>query len=304
MDQGQIGTSEERVSESPTAIHSDPLANADGLVGAAIGPLETTPAAPDWASSYALTTPPPIAEPGRVVIFAPSVPWSTRHPVARRRFFPALSALLAVLVVASAAFAAVAVNDLNHNRSDLQSTQGQLANTKGELATTQGQLATTQSELADTQGQLVTTKGQLTGAQAQVTTLTGQVQRQTSCINALSANAAELNQIFGLQVANFNLTAEGSVWAKAFTGRINALNAALTDYFNAYKAAFNFQWATANSWITQGNAQVAGSNAQAAKMNAEVTKMNAATTAIAAAQSTFATHLAATQVTCGFGPAA
>ncbi len=281
MDQRPLDTRYEPISEAATEARP---------------PLETTPAVSDWAGSNALTLP-PIAEPSRIVIFAPSLPWSTRHPVARRRFLPVLAGLLAILVIASGAFAAVAVNDLNHNRSDLQSTQGQ-------LATTRAQLATTQSELADTQGQLATTKGQLTGAQAQVTTLAGQVQRQTACINALSASAAELNSIYDLQVANYNATAQGSDWQKALTARLIATSAANTDYYDAYKAAFNFQWADANSWIAKGNSQISAANAQAKKMDAAVAKINAGVAAIAAAQSTFATHLAATQVTCGFGPAA
>jgi peptidoglycan hydrolase CwlO-like protein len=279
----QLATDEASVAVLP---HLDTAAEVVAPVASPL--IEATPAWSDAGWSDQSTMPTVTGEASQVAVLAPSMPWSARHPVARRRFFPVLCAVLAVVVIVTGAFAAVAVNDLNQNRSDLHSTQGQLADTQGQLT--------------DTKSQLANTSNQLRAAQSQVTTLQAQVQQETSCIAALTASAAELSGIFTLEQTNFNAMATGSAWATALSAWQNAEIAANTDYYNAYAAAYAGQFTTANSWVSKGNAQVAAANAAGTKMTSAVKSIDATTTKIESELTTFNTHLASTEATCGFTP--
>lgn len=172
-------------------------------------------------------------------------------------------------------------------------TSQNLSATQRDLATTEAQLSASNAEAS----KLVSDKGDLTASITQLTTdksglttkvaaLTGQVGKQTQCIAALNANAAELQRISELQRANFNRTAKGSAWAKAD-------KAAMGDYYKAYRAAFSGRLSTANSWIAKGNAAIKTKNAQNKAIDKATSKIEAAETALGSS-------LAESLSTCGF----
>lgn len=149
-----------------------------------------------------------------------------------------------------------------------------------DLSTARATIVSQSDKLARTEASLqaATTRGdQLT---AQVATMQAQLQGQKDCMSALQADAATTRQIEDLETKDYNLAAEGSVWAKANTARNAAVAAALDDYYQAYSAAFNGLYASANTWISRGNAQGDVAIRNVATMNAEIKKMDALTNQI------------------------
>jgi septal ring factor EnvC (AmiA/AmiB activator) len=238
----------------------------------------------------------------QVVIDASASPQQVRQSAIRRYFFPLLSAMLALLLVGVTAFCAVTVNDLNNRLTDtnrqLSDTESQLSDTKSLLDTANTQLADAKSQIANINNQLSSVKTQLETAQSQVTALETQVQHQTSCISSLNDRSAELMNINSLQNANFDAIAAGSAWATASTGWENAMIVANKDYYNAYLAAYNGQFATANSWVDAANAKVSTATSDSKKMGAAITSINSTTNKITAALSAFNSNMSATRAIC------
>ncbi len=186
---------------------------------------------------------------------------------------------LGLLVAGVTVWGATTSQNLTATQRDLASTATQLAASKSEAS----QLASDKSDLTAANAQLTSDKSGLT---TKVGSLNGQVGKQTQCITALQANSSELQRISELQRANFNRTAKGSASAKAD-------QASLTDYYNAYRAAFSGRLSTANSWIAKGNAAIKTSNAQ-------TRAMDKATSKIEAAEKALSISLAQSASTCGF----
>ncbi len=201
--------------------------------------------------------------------------------------------IVAVLLVGAIVWGATTAQTLGTTQSQLANTSQQLSGTTTDLTSSKAQVAQLSSdkaELTSANSGLSTDKIHLTSDKAQLTTkvaqLTDQVSKQTQCIAALNANATELQRISGLATTNFNRSAKGSAWAKADT-------AAITDYYNAYRAAFSGQLSTANSWIAKGNAALKTKSAQVKVIDAATKVIDNAETALSAA-------LARSTTTCGF----
>ena len=201
--------------------------------------------------------------------------------------------VLVVLAVGAVVWGVATTQTLTTTQSQLATANQQLAGTTADLTSSKAQvsqLGSDKGELTSVNGQLTSDKAQLTSDKAQLTAtvaqLTDQVSKQTQCISALNANAAELQRISGLASTNFNRSAKGSAWAKAD-------DAALTDYYNAYRSAFSGQLSTANSWIAKGNAAIKTKGAQVKIIDAATKKIEGAETALGVA-------LAQSATTCGF----
>jgi hypothetical protein len=239
-------------------------------------PLAWPPAGPPeqlaWTAPVAASTPASEMTPG--------VPWSVQHPVARRRFFPVLSAVLAILLVGTAAFAAATTNDLNQTRTDLNQRR---------------------TDLHSTQTQLASESSARQAAESQAANLNAQVQLQSSCMDALRADLTEESGIASRWTANFDATAKGSDWANSRLAYESAMNDAIADYYNAYHDAYYGYYTSANTWIAAGNTQISAAKTAAAKMTADVDAIDAETSSLETAQSALSADMASTQAKCGPG---
>ena len=141
---------------------------------------------------------------------------------------------------------------------DLTAARGTIASQRDQLTTTKAQL-----EAANTRGDQLT---------AQVASLQGQLQQTRDCVGALQA--ATERQIFEAQQAAYNLTAEGSVWAKATDARNAAMAAAVEDFRQVTIATLNGSYSTATTYLTRAGEQIAIANGNLAVMNVEVGKVN------------------------------
>lgn len=169
-------------------------------------------------------------------------------------WLPAAAGVLAVALVGTAVFAYGESGDLSEARTTITGLRDRLARTEASLAA------------ASAEGDRLT---------AQVGTLQAQAQRQLDCVSALQGDAAVARAIEDLQTKNYNLAAQRSAWAQASLARDKALHAALNDRYQAYSAAFNGAYSTANLWMDRSNAQIDIANAKLAKMRSEIEKMNA-----------------------------
>lgn len=203
---------------------------------------------------------------------APATPIGGGSPGPKRR--------VTWLTVASAALIVALLGSLGFGYSTNQS----LDRTTQELAATRQILATTQSSLADTTTQLNTQ----TAARAQADDETGRLNNQVSdlqnqlaardtCVAALQADEAQLQKIQREQVTQFNRSAEGSAFVKAQQAYEAALREVVNDYYNGYSAAWDGNYASANSWIDAGNSAAARASAQLKLFNAAVKTIDAGT---------------------------
>lgn len=170
------------VSEQPAMATSSITSNAQPA-------LEAPPVSP---ATSLVPVPPLGAAP--ITALAPTASWSSRHPVASRRFFPALSAVLAVVVVATAVFAVGTASDLSRTRSDLA------------------------SESAARKA-----------AESQAVKLNSQVQQQASCLSAMASDEAQLKSILSDEMANFSRLIGSGDWRTAQTSDQALLRQALTE---------------------------------------------------------------------------
>jgi septal ring factor EnvC (AmiA/AmiB activator) len=192
--------------------------------------------------------------------------------------------LLVVAIVALGWLGYSTLRDLTATRDELSAANDSLASTQASLATSQASVASQTSALAD--------------ANKRVADLTTQLQGAASCYMQLVDEIAELERISGLQRDNFGRFDDKSKWGAANIARDKALTLALSDYYNAYQAAFDGQDATANSWIKAGNTQVGLANAKQATMKSEIAASNTASRAIEDALTALDTVVTATKTAC------
>jgi hypothetical protein len=178
------------------------------------------------------------------------VPWPRRLP---GWLLPAVVAVLTLALVGTGTWGFVTANDLSGARKTIDEQNQRIAGLQTDLAQ-----QTTRSD----------------GLAASVANLQARVKNQDACISALATDATTLSQIAEKQGEIHNLTAKGSTWATATLARNAAVTAALSDYYNAYSAAFDGMYGSANTWISRGNAQIGEASRQLATMNTEIAKAN------------------------------
>ncbi|HEX5014909.1 MAG TPA: hypothetical protein VFV72_12210 [Candidatus Limnocylindrales bacterium] len=160
----------------------------------------------------------------------------------------AIIGIVAVLAIGGIAFLGYSLNqDLGAARSDLATTTGDLESTRTTLESTEGTLATTRADLADKAAEKAT-------LDAEVHELSAQVATQTDCVRLQEEALGELITISELQTANFNRTAENSAWATAEAKRGENITAALDQFYEAYKSAFEGATGTAKTHADRGKA--------------------------------------------------
>lgn len=185
-------------------------------------------------------------------------------------------------------------------------TNGDLERTRQTLASTSTDLDSTNKTLADTDGKVSAAKAALADEQSaiksdtsRIKTLKNQIERKGACIEAQTANLAELRRILALERENFARTTSGSAWAKSNDASNKALDLAISYLAKSYTSAAAGSYGTANSWLSKSNAQVAASNRQVKIGNKAIDALNAASDAINKAADDFAKTLDTTGSTCG-----
>jgi hypothetical protein len=144
-----------------------------------------------------------------------------------------------------------------------------------DLTTARATIATQRENLASTTARLDVANARAGDLATEVGTLRAQVQHQQDCVVALRADTAAALRVEDAQTKLHNLYAVGSTFDKAQRARDAALRAAALDYYNAYDAAWDGLYATANSWIDRANSQMSIASRKLETMNAQIDKMNA-----------------------------
>jgi chromosome segregation ATPase len=197
------------------------------------------------------------------------------------------------LALAGAGTWALTTND------ELQSTRATLATTSGDLAAAQSSLTETTADLDAAKADLATAGEAAKDGEARIGALQFQIERKAACIEAQSANLAEIRRILALERANFAKTTSGSAWAKAHGAAQTAINVAIEDLRKAYESAAAGAYGAANTWIDRSNAQIRKSNAQLKLEDAQIAAINKATDETNAANDAFRATLDDTASTCG-----
>jgi chromosome segregation ATPase len=204
-----------------------------------------------------------------------------------------VAAIVLLLAFGGAAAWAYSTNaDLERTRHTLSSTTTDLDATKKTLADTDGQVTLVKATLADEQSAIKSDT-------ARIKTLKNQIERKGACIEAQTANLAELRRILALERENFARTTSGSTWAKSNEASNKALDLAISYLAKSYTSAAGGSYGTANSWLSKSNAQVAASNRQIKIGNKAIDQLNAASDAINKAADEFLKTLDETGSTCG-----
>ena len=204
-----------------------------------------------------------------------------------------VAALVLLIALGGAAAWAYTTNaDLEKTRQTLDATSVDLDNTKATLTDTQGKLTQATTDVASEEAAIA-------GDNDKIKALQGQISRKGACIDAQTANLAEIRRILGLERENFNRTTSGSAWNKAHTASDRALDLAITYMAKAYTSVLSGSFGAANNWLSKSNAQVRVSNKQIDVANKEVAKFNAAVAAINKANDDFGVTLDKTTATCG-----
>lgn len=211
---------------------------------------------PDPTDSTLGLLPVPAAVPDALAPLRAKIPW-----------LRLTTGFLAVALIGSVSWGYLTSQSLDRTRDELAATQQT-------LSSTQKDLASANKDIGDLESKLRTSQARAAGLASQVSSLQGQVQNQNACISALASAGLILGDAYVQLSVMYNLSAEGSVWSDARGARDVADSAAMDAYFKAYQAAWDGNYATANSWIDRGNAQVRLSNEYLAVMDAEVDKMN------------------------------
>jgi len=192
---------------------------------------------------------PPVAT--ETVEVPPVTAATVDRPAGPRRVGGRVAAVIgvfAILAIGAVAYLGYSLNqDLGTTRSNLATTQGDLDSTKGTLEDTAGALATTKDELAAKTTEKDTLDGEIKELSAQVAT-------QTKCVRLQEDALGTLIEISDLQTVNFNRTAENSTWATAEAKRGENITAALDQFYEAYKSAFQGATGTAKSHSDRGKA--------------------------------------------------
>lgn len=164
---------------------------------------------------------------------------------------PALVAALSLALVTTGTWGFITTNDLSAARATIDQQNLRIAGLQTDLAQEK-------------------TRGD--GLAASVANLQARVKNQDACIGALAIDASTLNQIAAKQTTLSNMTAKGSTWANASLARDAAEAAALDDYYQAYRAAWDGSYSSANTWVARGNTQIKEASRQLDVMNAEIAK--------------------------------
>ena len=192
----------------------------------------------------------------------------------------------------AAAWAYTTNETLNATRASLDSTRGDLDSTKTSLSGTEADLAKARSDLSAEEDAIETNL-------AKLDVLEFQISRKDACIEAQTANLAEIRRILELERSNGGRTTTGSPWYKAQAASNKALDIAISDMAKAYTSAAAGNYSTANSWLRKSNAQVDASNKQIKVINREIDAFNALVEEINTASVEFEKTLARTASTCG-----
>lgn len=145
----------------------------------------------------------------------------------------------------------------------------------GDLTSARATVASQRDELTSTNAQLDVANARSDDLNAQVGSLQAQVQHQQDCVSALREDTATAREIEHQQGVLHNLYAEGSKFDRAQRARDAALRAAALDYYNAYDAAWNGLYTSANAWVDRANSQIRVATTNLDKMNAQIDKINA-----------------------------
>lgn len=240
------------------------------------GPDESAPspgdlpeAAPPDAIPLGATEPPPLPDAPTTIVEVPAnvvadPPVSTEtvgvapvlaaaadRPDGPRRVGGRVAAVIAVFAIL--AIGAVAYYGYSLNQ-DLESTRSNLATTQGDLDSTTGTLEDTAGSLAATKGDLAARTSEKDTLDSKIKDLSAQVATQTNCVRLQQDALGALVEISDLQTANFNRTAENSAWATAEAKRGENITAALDQFYEAYKSAFQGATGTAKSHADRGKA--------------------------------------------------
>jgi peptidoglycan hydrolase CwlO-like protein len=217
---------------------------------------------------------------------------STKHTGIDLRVVIVIGIALLLGLIGAAAWAVTTNNDLQATRATLASTSGDLDTTKVDLASTTSTLDSTTKDLASAR------KG-IKDDQAKIKTLNFQIDRKGDCIEAQSANLAEMRRILDLERQNFARTGSASAWGKAYAADRKAINLAIDDLYKAYQSAAAGKLGTANSWISRSNAQIRVYNGELKNQQKQIDAINTATDSINRADDAFQKTLDATISTCG-----
>lgn len=203
-----------------------------------------------------------------------------------------LVGVLAALAIGGVAYAGYSLNQ------DLTATRATLATTETDLGSTRTTLDNTTSRLATTNTELTNATVEREGLDAEISELSAQVATQTECVRLQEAALAELIVISDLQTANFNRTAENSTWAKSETKRSDGIDAALDEFYAAYKAAFEGSTGTAKGHSDKGKAAQAKIAAAEKQQVAEINLVDQKAAEIQAAIDALEKQLTSIEATC------
>ena len=227
---------------------------------------------------------------------APPVTIATvERPAGRRRVggrVAAVVVLFAILAIGGAAYLGYTLNqDLATTRSTLATTQSDLGSTETDLDDTTAEIAATKAEWEERVAEQAT-------LEAQTDELSAQVATQTECVRLQEEALAALIVISDLQTENFNRTADESTWAKAEDTRGDNIDAALDEFYEAYKAAFQGSTVTAKTHADRGKAAQARLADADAQQAAELKLVDEKAAEIQAAMDTLEQHLKETETVC------
>jgi len=209
-----------------------------------------------------------------------------------------LRILLVIAVALVLGLIGAGVWALNTN-NDLESTRATLASTSGDLDGAKSDLTDTTADLDTTNADLAAAREAIKKDQSKITTLNFQIDRKGACIEAQTANLAEIRRILALERVNFARTGSTSAWGKAHAAEQTAINLAIDDLYKAYQNAAARRYSTANSWLDKSNAQIRVSNAQVKNENKQIDLINKSTDETNKANDAFTKTLDETSSTCG-----
>lgn len=294
---------ESPLSSSACRICSAPSDEPDGLCaechlkaeGQALAPVNPGPLLYPVPRSSGEPTAIPLSAPG-VTSAQPQapVPSASAGGTRNRVIVGAVISALALGLVASGAWGVSTKSELDSTRADLATTQGTVTQLQSTLDTVSGQLRTTEGNLAAERQHSDALGANNASLQSQVASL-------NSCMAELRTEQTEFQALVARQSDNFNATAKGSKWDAARSTQIAQLLKVADAYYDAYSAAWDEHYSSANSFIAKGNAAYKRAVAAAKTMSAEIGKVNAETDALDSAWAALQGRIDATAATCSAG---
>jgi hypothetical protein len=176
--------------------------------------------------------------------------------------------------------------------------QGQVDDTRAAIAAAQRDVATTSGQIDGTRQSLIDEQKAVGDATVDVDRLTSRSEDAVVCISAQAGDSADVEGLVEKQEANYDRTSTGSKFAAANATAWEALQAALDDMYNAYKAAAAGNYSSANSWITKSNEQIKVNNDQVTIQDEELTAINQTVSEVNGAREALDQRIATTASTC------